>query len=143
MVRVGIMNVGAVKARFSQQFRLIGGYRGVSYLMVEHSCGKIPDPSVSGEVLPYYGFEANLCWQVESNDVPTIIMYWLGWQYGDVWFSLGNPLIPILVDPPKADEPSGVPVPGHGVRLHHGWNGKPGFPTLPDDLIPAVMVEAG
>ena len=90
MVTLRVDNVGRNKGLFVDKLRTVGQAVGWVYTTFGDSCGVIPNGR-SREVLPTFGFEMNICWQVASSDVPSLMMFWEG-GYGesDTWFSLEN-----------------------------------------------------
>lgn len=85
----------------SQSFVLggLGGLRtvgasGVAYSTYENSCGVVPDPLTTAEVFPGGAIVGNVCWQVRSSDVSSLVLYY-DWYASSVkhqrlYFALGS-----------------------------------------------------
>ena len=109
-------NAGYNKALFMESpLRTAGLAVGWAYATYTDSCGVIPN-SLTRKVLPTFKFEVNVCWQVATKDVPTLMMFWDGSLIGeeDVWFWLredgmdlsGQPSEP---RPTRSPEPTRIP----------------------------------
>lgn len=115
MVTLKAKNVGPSKAGLHTSYlRTVGTAVGWVYTPFGDSCGVIPN-DLYREVLPTFETEINVCWQVASKDLPTLMMFWesLGLPgEHDVWFSLGgDSVVAVGEQPTPVSAPTLLPVP--------------------------------
>ena len=134
MVTINVKNVGSDKKYFLDDLRTVGQSVGLVYTPFGDSCGVIPGDN-SRDVLPGFSFNINVCWQVATADIPTLVMFWDELLNEDVWFSLqGTGLVqPKPENPPPTPRPTPTPAnsdplpPGNGDWTYFGPECPDGF----------------
>lgn len=112
MARIAVTYVGAASGNpaFELNFQTVGASSS-SYSTFNNDCGVIPGDQYSiTEQFTGGSAEFNLCWNIESADADSLVMYvesLFAFNSEPVWFSLGNP-IEQTVDP---DQPAATPTP--------------------------------
>jgi hypothetical protein len=76
IVRVSLKNEGSQPQNLFRagQFRLLGD-ANVAYRTFDPTCGVIPDPISTTDVFPGGTITGNLCWQVPSTEVGSLVLY--------------------------------------------------------------------
>lgn len=105
VVRIAVTYVGDATGTPSSDLNFQAvGTRSVSYSGGANLCGTGDLSSsvfLATELFPGGSAEYDLCWQIDSADAGSLVMYvepWLDFNANPVWFSLGNP-IEVVVDP--------------------------------------------
>jgi hypothetical protein len=113
LVTVSATYVGAASGNpsFDLDYLAVGASSS-SYATYTNTCGVVPNDLYSvTDQFTGGTTEFNICWQVESADAESLVMYvesFLSFSDPPVWFSLGNP-IEETVDP---DQPASTPSAG-------------------------------
>lgn len=77
MIKIQATYIGSTSDRlmWSFGFNLVGD-SGVAYSRAQNSCGVIPDEiSEAGEVFTDGTVSGNICWEVQTNDINSLIMF--------------------------------------------------------------------
>jgi plastocyanin len=113
MARVSVTYTGAATGTpwVDLNFQAVGN-KSTSYTTFNNSCGTYPDaPFNIAELFEGGSVEFNVCWQIDSTDQDSLVMYvdpLLSFDSEPVWFSLGNP-IEEIVDPNASPVPTSAP----------------------------------
>ena len=88
LLRLSAKNVGEQRRFFVPYVKTVGEARALGYTTSGDSCGVYPG-SNSREVFPGGQFSLNVCWEIFSDDLPTLMMYWDEWPTPQtMWFDL-------------------------------------------------------
>lgn len=66
---------GATSRRFDQYRLVLTGASGTPFTSYENTCGVIPNALPPAPVQPGSSITGNVCWDVTSSDVPSLILY--------------------------------------------------------------------
>jgi hypothetical protein len=92
-VEVTYLGQGSGDPGFALNFQAVGD-RNVGYTTFDDSCGVIPESGLdAGELFPGGSVEINVCWQVASEDVESLLMYvepLFSFDAEPVWFALAD-----------------------------------------------------
>jgi hypothetical protein len=75
MAHVTATYTGQIPRRFDRYRLLLVGGSGSSYSSYENTCGVVPNPMPDSEVQPGASIQGNVCWTVNSADVPSLALY--------------------------------------------------------------------
>lgn len=109
LARVAVTYVGSATGTpgVDLNFQSVGE-RSTSYTTFNNTCGVYSDDSYSiAELFEGGSAEFNVCWQIDSVDQDSLVMYvepLFSFDAEPVWFSLGNP-IENVIDPDATPEP--------------------------------------
>ncbi len=113
LARVSITYKGTATGKPGSDFNFQSvGKLSTSYTIYNDQCGVYDEPLYSVDELFQGGsVEANICWQIDSRDEDSLVMYAklnTDFRAEPFWFSLGNP-IEKVVDPNATAAPEKTP----------------------------------
>lgn len=126
MARVSATYIGdgSGNPAFELDYQTVGASSS-SYTPFNNTCGVVPD-DLSSVTEQFRGGSAefNVCWEIESPDADSLVMYvesYLDFNGDPVWFSLGNPIDqPVETEDREADSPALTPTAAVGAEVDTG-----------------------